>query len=318
MSKQFWNNPKTKTARLVAFQLFLMAAWFFIGWRGREVALLSNQEMIVMEQARQYILNYEDYKRQPISESQLTQAAIRGMINDLDDPRAVYFEPEIAARVQEDRTGFYAGIGMSGDVKNGRLYITDVNLDEPAANYGLLSGDIVLEIDGYRLRDDMRYEEISVLIRGKEGTTVTMVVLRDGEELTFTIPRKASETVTHEMLNDRIGYISLNLYTKNASEEMYDGLTTLLTHEPSGLIWDLRGNGGGSLTETVQILDYFIDGGTVMYVESKSMAQTITYTVNAGGIAVDVPLVVLIDDHSYSAPETTAAAGIREAVYCPT
>jgi carboxyl-terminal processing protease len=229
------------------------------------------------------------------------------MLYHIGDPRAVFFEPEIVAREREDMRGNYAGTGMAGEMRNGRLEITQVNPAEPADQAGLQAGDAVVKVDDWELQQDTTYKEVSLMIRGPEGSTVHLTVQRGGEVLEFDVVRKAPVVVVTRTIESNVAYVYLQNFGLSSSREMQRGLENLLAEDPQGLIWDLRGNGGGALTETVKILDYFLGEQVLFYSEDKN-DTLVPYYGTEGGIAAEIPLVVLIDSHSYSAPEVAAAA----------
>jgi carboxyl-terminal processing protease len=283
--------------------IVLSVAWFLIGWRVREFFL--NEDILLVEQGRNIILNY--YNGDTPSSKELTYAALRGMLYSIDDPRAVFYQPEIVARKHQDDQGRHAGTGMMGEMRDGGLEITYVNPGEPADQSGLQAGDIVVKVDDWELEEDTTYTEASLMIRGPEGSTVHLTVQRGDEILEFDVMRKAPMVVITRTIEPDIAYLYLQSFVSNAPDEMKQGLESLLASDPQGLIWDLRGNGGGALTATVGILDYFFsDEGVLFYAEEKSGVMT-PFHGTSGGIATEIPLVVLIDGRSYSAPELAAA-----------
>jgi carboxyl-terminal processing protease len=294
---------KLRKHKTTIIMIVLSVAWFLIGWRVREFFL--NEDVLLVEQGRNIILNY--YNGDTPSSRELSYAALRGMLYSIGDPRAVFYGPEIVARKREDDQGRHAGTGMWGEMRNGGLEITHVNSGDPAEQAGLRVGDVVVEVDGWKLKEDTTYTEVSLMIRGPEGSTVHLTVRRGDEILEFDVVRKAPVLVSTRVIEPDIAYLYLQDFGFNASRETKQGLEELLTHDPKGLIWDLRGNGGGSLTVTLEILDgFFADEEVLFYSEEKGGVLT-PFHGTSGGIATEIPLVVLIDGHSYSAPELAAA-----------
>ena len=283
--------------------IVLSIAWFIIGWRVREIFL--NQDILLVEQGRNIIL--ENYDGDTPSSRELSYAALRGMLYHIGDPRAVFYEPEIIAREREDSRGHYAGTGMAGDMQNGRLEVTQVNPGDPADQAGVQAGDAVIKIDDWELQENTTYKEVSLMIRGPKGSTVHLTVQRGDDILEFDVMRKTPIVVLTRTLESDIAYLYLRDFGLSSSREMQRGLENLMADDPQGLIWDLRGNGGGALTETVKIMDYFLGEQVLLY--SKDKTDTLVpYYGTDGGIATEIPLVVLIDSHTYSAPEVAAAA----------
>ncbi len=283
--------------------IVLSVAWFLIGWRVREFFL--NADILVIEQGRSIILDY--YNGDTPSSKELTYAALRGMLYSIGDPRAVFYEPEIVARKIEDDQGKHAGTGMAGEVRDGGLEIAYVNPGEPAEQAGLQAGDVVVGVDGRELREDVTYTEVSLMIRGPEGSTVHLTVQRGDETLEFDVTRKAPVIVITRTIEPDIAYLYLQDFGSSTPREMKRGLESLLADDPQGLIWDLRGNGGGALTATLQILDYFFADEEVLFYSEEKGGVLTSFHGSSGGIATEIPLVVLIDGHSYSGPELAAA-----------
>jgi len=305
VSGQKWYRApveKLRQHKTTIIMIVLSVAWFLIGWRVREFFLSA--DILMVEQARSIILNY--FSGDPPSSRELTYAALRGMLYSIGDPRAVFYEPEIAARKHEDNRGQYAGTGMLGEMRDEGLEIIHVNPGEPADQAGLQAGDVIVGVDGWELKENTTYEETSLMIRGPEGSAVHLTVQRDDEVLEFDVVRKAPVVVITRTIEPDIAYLYLQNFGLNSPQEVKQGLEGLLADDPQGLIWDLRGNGGGALTATVEILDYFLDEGVLFYAEEKGDILT-PYHSTSGGIATDIPLVILIDGRSYSAPELAAA-----------
>ncbi len=294
---------KLQKHKTTLIMIVLSVAWFLIGWRVREFFL--NEDILLVEQGRNIILNY--YNGDTPSSRDLTYAALRGMLYNIDDPRAVFYEPEIVARKIEDAQGRYAGTGMVGEMRNGGLEVIYVNPGEPAEQAGLQAGDVVVGVDGWELEKDTTYTEASLMIRGPEDSTVHLTVRRGDEIIEFDVVRKPPVLVITRTIEPDIAYLYLQNFGFTAPREMKQGLEELRTYDPQGLIWDLRGNGGGPLTATLEILDdFFADKEVLFYSEEKDGVLTPFHGTN-GGIATELPLVVLIDGHSYSAPELAAA-----------
>jgi carboxyl-terminal processing protease len=229
------------------------------------------------------------------------------MLYSIGDPRAVFYEPEIVARKHEDDRGRHAGTGMVGEMQDGGLEIAYVNPGEPAEQAGLQAGDVVVGVDDWKLKEDMTYTEVSLMIRGPEGSTVHLTVQREDEILEFDVVRKAPIIVITRTIEPDIAYLYLQDFGFSTPREMKRGLESLLADDPQGLIWDLRGNGGGPLTATLEILDYFFADEQVLFYSEEKGGVLVPFHGTNGGIATEIPLVVLIDGHSYSAPELAAA-----------
>lgn len=243
---------------------------------------------------------------------EVTFAAIRGMLVAVGDPYNAFIEPTEAAIMAEDATGEYEGIGAwIGMSVDGRPRIEGVFEDGPAERAGLQAGDYILQVDGTPVAGLTLYEVIA-MIRGPEGTSVTLLISREGEPdpLEFTITRARLETpVTEaEMLEGDIGYIRLyDFSTVVSGERVEQDLESLLNQGAQSLILDLRGNPGGQVAEAVEIADLFLDDGVIL-IERWKGGRIDRPQAHAGEIGENIPLVVLVDRNSASASEILAGA----------
>jgi carboxyl-terminal processing protease len=241
---------------------------------------------------------------------QRAYSAIRGMLETLDDDYTSFSEPSIAEIRRTDNTGSFEGIGAHVTMnEDDILEIVQTFKDSPAENAGLLSGDLVLAVDGQSIVGFGIYDAIT-LIRGPEGTTVTLAVQRgDGEPFDVVIVRARLDIpiIESELLDGSIGYVQLYEFSSPATERLESAIDSLFEQGATSLILDLRGNPGGFLEQAVQVSDLFLDEGLVL-IERRSDGGEVEFTSTAEGLAQDVPLVVLIDGGSASASEIVAGA----------
>jgi carboxyl-terminal processing protease len=246
------------------------------------------------------------------SEQQRAYGATQGMVMSFGDPNTAFIEPEQAAVFREDVTGSFEGIGAAVQMDElGRLYIVEPYSGKPAAEAGLQEGDIILEVDGVSIQGMNLYEAIA-LIRGPTDTTVTLTIFREGEGEPFEVPvvraRIEIEIVEAERLKGDIGYVSLAEFNRGASAEIGEAIEQIsIEGELSGLIFDLRNNPGGLLDEAILVASQFIEEGTVTIERGNDGFEQI-FTARPNGIAVDMPLVVLVNGGSASSSEIVAGA----------
>jgi carboxyl-terminal processing protease len=241
----------------------------------------------------------------------ITYAAIRGMLDTLDDKYTAFIEPEVAAILEEDATGKFEGIGAFVDTdESDKLRIVDTFEDGPAAKAGLTAGDRVVAVDGRSIIGDPLYEAIGE-IRGPAGSKVTLTVEREGRsepfDVTVTRARLEIPIVEAEMRHDGVGYIRLREFSATASDSLEEGLRSLLEQDPKGIVLDLRQNPGGWLDEAIDVADLFL-GERVVAVERFSDGRERRFRSQAGDIAEDIPLAVLVNNGSASASEIVAGA----------
>ncbi len=238
--------------------------------------------------------------------------AIRGMVNAYGDNDTAFIEPSRAAIFREDVSGSFEGIGAAVRMDEmGRLVIAEPFAGRPAAESGVLRGDIVLAVDGTSLQGLSLYEAIG-LIRGPAGTAVVLTVFRDGVDEPFDLSvvraRIEIEVVESERLEGDIGYISLTEFSRGATGKIAQAITDLSAEGAlSGLILDLRDNPGGLLDESIFVSSQFIDEG-VITIERLKGSEDQVFEAQPGGVAIDVPLVILVNRGSASASEIVAGA----------
>lgn len=256
-------------------------------------------------------LVHEQYVDQPVDKEILMRGAIDGMLESLGDAHTTYMEPEQYEMLTTHLEGEdeYEGIGAWVDTTGNYLEIISPMPGSPAEVAGLKSGDKVLAIDG----EDMTGidgEVVRKQVLGPAGSSLQITILREGEEpFDVVIIRESINVPSLEsrMLEENIGYIHLFLFGDNSKDELRQALEELLEQNAKGLILDLRGNGGGYLQSAIDVSSEFIDDGVVMYEEFGDGERT-TYEARKGGIATDIPMVVLINEGSASASEIVAGA----------
>ncbi len=238
--------------------------------------------------------------------------AVRGMVNAFGDENTAFIEPGRAAIFREDVSGSFEGIGAAVRMDElGRLVIAEPFAGRPAAEAGVLRGDVVIAVDGTSLQGLSLYEAIG-LIRGPAGSTVVLTIFRDGIDEPFEVPvvraRIEIEVVGSERLAGDIGYVRLTEFSRGATGKMAEAIKALNSEGPlKGLVLDLRDNPGGLLDESIFVSSQFIDEG-VITIERLKGDEDQVFEAQAGGVAPDVPLVVLVNRGSASASEIVAGA----------
>ena len=243
----------------------------------------------------------------------LTHAAIRGMLESLDDRFVAFVEPDVAAMQAEDESGEFQGIGawIDMDPETGELIIIDTFEGSPAEVAGLEAEDRVLAVDGVSIIDRSIYEAIQ-LIRGPEGSTVTLLVEREGVdepfEIEITRARVEIPLTEAEVRDDGVAYVRLyDFQATVTSDRLRQALETALAEDPEGLVFDLRGNGGGRLDEAIDVADLFLADGLIL-IERWGDGRENTYDAQPGELAEEIEMVVLVDRASASASEIVAGA----------
>ncbi len=236
---------------------------------------------------------------------------IRGYLQSLNDPYSVYYTAEEYASFMEDTGGEYVGVGVqvSQDVDTKVITVVKV-FDGPALEAGILAEDIITKVGDVDV-STMEIDAVVDLIKGEEGTEVTITVYRgsDSKEHEYTMPRKKVEnpTVEYKMLDNNIGYIQVSSFYEVTGEQFVEGIINLQAQGMEGLIVDLRDNGGGLLEIAVSMLDFILPEGKIVYTEDKDGNVTSQYTSDEEN-QFNMPLAVLVNGYSASASEIFAGA----------
>lgn len=244
-------------------------------------------------------------------EQQKQDGIVKGYLEGLDDPYSVYYTAEEYASFMEDTEGEYVGIGVQVSQNAETKVITVVKVfDGPAKEAGIKDNDIITKVEGKDV-SDQDIDAVVDKIRGVEGTEVTVTVYRssDGEDHDFTVKRRKVEnpTVEYKMLDNKIGYIEVSSFYEVTADQYTTAVKDLEKQGMKGLIVDLRNNGGGLLDTAVEMLDFMLPAGKLVYTEDKEGNVTSEYK------STDVeqftkPLAVLVNGYSASASEIFAGA----------
>jgi carboxyl-terminal processing protease len=256
------------------------------------------------------VLEQEFYGELP-EESELPYAAIEGVISATGDPYTAFLDPIRAEILKTDLQGGFEGIGATVRLRpDGKLEIVQPLPGWPAIQAGVRAKDVVLEVDEVEVQGMSLYEAIS-LIRGPAGTVVHLLIEREDveEPLEIEIERARIElpVIESEVLEGDIGYVRLSEFGETATDDLEDALRELNAEELRGLIFDLRGNRGGFLSTAVEVTSQFVGEGPIL-IERFRDGREQRYPAMRGGLALDVPLVVLVDGSSASASEIAAGA----------
>lgn len=256
---------------------------------------------------RELVVNYiED-----INVSEVMKTGIDEMLSSLD-PYTVFISEAEIEDVRFITTGQYGGIGTRIQPRGDFIMITDPYEGFPAHKAGLIPGDIILEINGQTTRT-RREDEVRTLLQGQPGTTIDMLIERDGERFTRSLQREVIRipNIPYKgMLDETTAYIKLTGFTQRAGREVRDAITELGNdHSIEALVLDLRGNGGGLLHEAVNVTNLFVDRNKlVVNTKGRLEDRTSTHRTLNEPFDAEIPLVVLVDRVSASASEIVAGA----------
>lgn len=251
------------------------------------------------------------YYQEETDKELLVEDIYKGMMSSLGDPYSTYYSEEELNDLMEQSEGIYYGIGayVSLDAVTGYAKISGVIEGTPAQESDLRDGDIIYEVDGVSAYG-MELEEVVALIKGEEGTTVHLTLVRDGETdyIEKDVYRKKIEspTVNYEMLENNQGYVQITEFDDVTADQFAEALAVLREQGMKGMILDLRSNPGGNLTTVVDICQMLLPEGLIVYTEDRNGNRQ-EYTCD-GTREFEFPLVVLINGYSASASEILAGA----------
>lgn len=242
-------------------------------------------------------------------ETAMQDAAAEAMIESLGDRWSYYIPAAQYSDYLDQMANSYVGIGVTIQVTedNFGFLLTKVNEGGPADQAGMLPGDKIVAVDGTEVRG-WAINDTSALVKGEENTTVDITVERAGEEITLTVTRMLVETpvATAKMLEGNVGLITIVNFDTRCASETIAAMDSLLEQGAEKLIFDVRYNPGGYVTELVAVLDHILPRGDLFRsVDYKGKEEV---EVSDADCIVGIPMAVLINGESYSAAEFFAAA----------
>lgn len=250
-----------------------------------------------------------NYYKTDVDDDALTEGLYRGMVAALEDPYSEYYSEEELNAVMNQTQGIYYGIGayIGLDEEMQIAKIVGVFEGSPAEAAGLQEGDLIIEVAG-ESTVGMSTTEVVTYIKGEEGTSVHVKFSRDGEIFERDIVRKKIEspTVTHEMMEDSIGYVRITEFDEVTVQQFEDALADLRAQDMKGLILDLRDNPGGNVTTVLEIARQLLPKGLIVYTEDRDGNREEQSC--DGRHEIKEPLAVLVNGNSASASEILAGA----------
>ncbi len=249
----------------------------------------------------------------PVGDHELLQAAIRGMVSSLD-PYSAYLDGDEYDEVKISSSGQYSGIGIEVAMEDDEVVVVSPFEGSPAAAAGIRHGDVIVSIDGIPVNTTNLSDTIGRM-RGKEGTTVKIGILREGaaEPLQFTLKRSRVElrSVKSELLEPGTGYVRISQFSETTGEDLEASLKDLHKRNGAplkGLVLDLRNNPGGVLEAAVSVSDVFLDSGLIVTAKGRTPESKFEMYATPGDALNGAPIVVLINGGSASAAEIVAGA----------
>ena len=283
-------------------------------------------EPVKAEQIETVTLPYEELRKfteifgrikrdyvEPVSDKKLLEDAIKGMLAGLD-PHSAYLDVEQYKGLKEGTTGQFGGLGIEVTMENGFVKVVSPIDDTPAAEAGIMAGDIVVRLDDQPVKG-MTLTDAVKIMRGEPGSDILLTVIREGETAPLKIEITRAiinvKSVKSRMLEKDYGYLRISSFQSRTGQGVVDAVNELKKENGSdlkGLVLDLRNNPGGVLNAAVDVSDAFLEKGLVVYTEGRIKNSEMRFNAAPGDIVNGVPVVVLINAGSASASEIVAGA----------
>jgi len=268
-----------------------------------------------LEDLRTFVEVFERVKAayvEPVTDQQLLENAIRGMLDNLD-PHSAYLVADDFKQLQESTSGEFGGLGIEVGIEDGVLKIIAPIDDSPAERAGIRAGDLIIRLDGQTTQGMSMMEAVSKM-RGKPGEKIVLTLVRDGGQpfdVKLTRAVIKSKSVRSRLLENNYGYLRISQFQQASGKETRQALAELKKANGKalkGLVVDLRNNPGGVLQAAVEVVDQFIESGLITYTKGRLEGSDLRFFASGKDNSEGVPVVVLINEGSASAAEIVAGA----------
>jgi carboxyl-terminal processing protease len=247
-----------------------------------------------------------------VDDKALVRGAIDGMLASLD-PHSSYVDAVDFQNMQILTTGNYGGLGLSVTMQDGAVKVIAPQEDTPAFRAGIKSGDYITHIDGQLIFGETLDEAITSM-RGQPGTKIALTIVRPGRDKPIEVSLVREIIVQKPVkweVKDGIGYININTFSENTGADVRGaiaGIDRALGHRPLGYVVDLRDNGGGLLSQAIEVSDAFLSEGEIVSQRGREKADIERYFARPGDLANGLPVIVLVNAGTASASEIVAGA----------
>ncbi|MDR2650200.1 MAG: S41 family peptidase [Clostridiales bacterium] len=293
-----------------AGMMLLAAAFFMFGWVKDVYNRVTRQPLTVDEKIGEIMGVLDAHSINPYKQDELRESMFRGLVAGVGDPYTTYFDEKSLNSFMQSTEGTYGGIGVvvKSDPKDNLVTVVTAYEGAPGALAGLRANDKFMKINGLDITDSS-LDDVTSMTKGQAGTSVRITIYRESEDRTFdvNVVRQKIDipTIFKKVLADNIGYIRISAFDRVTLDQFIKAYDELQDEETDGLIIDLRNNPGGLLDVVTKIADILVPEGIIVYTEDKSGRREYT---NSDKKAVDVPLVILVNENSASASEVLSGA----------
>lgn len=313
-------NQRYKIAMIIIFTVFITfmlttLGIFFIFLNGKQIGKYvlvtpTEENENISNKLSKYRTIIDKYYLGEVDEAKLEEGAIKGYIEGLDDQYTEYISKEEMKNYLDETKGNYVGIGvyMVKNTEKNMIQVLATIKGSPAEEQGIQPGDLIKSVDGIEYTaDDLSM--IATKIKGDEGISVKLEIVRGSEIINYEFARKiiVVNQVEGKVINDNIGYIQISSFDEETSKQFKQKYEELQAQNIKGLIIDLRNNGGGIVSEALNIADFIADKDSVLLYEvDKNQKETIKKAKE--NPLVTVPVVVLVNKNSASSSEILCGA----------
>lgn len=318
MSKQKWEEKKTSLGNAIIMSAVMLVAGIFVGvncnnWFSGFAPYLGIQGNVsadvdwspLNEVYNKLATTYNG----EISKEEIVEGAKKGLVESLGDIYTVYMDSEETSDFYNDLHGNVgSGIGVEMGLRDGYVRVLRTLPDNPARKAGILAGDIIYKVNGEEVYN-LSTDEIAKKVRGETGSEVTVTVVRDGEEKSFTMKREAINNVSAYVEYDgKTAIITVTRFDNNTGTMVQGFAKEFVDKGINKVILDLRGNGGGYVSAAQDLLSLWLDNEKILVQKSKHFGNTNTNSGAGKAILKDMETVVLVNGSTASASEIVAGA----------
>ena len=280
---------------------FIVTMYYSLNIFNSKVANVSEREEQYAKLAEIDTIIRNNYLGE-IDEEALMDSLADGYVDGLEDKYSVYMNQEEYKQYQQQNAGELIGIGVTATLDDsGYLEVVSVSSESPAEAGGLMAGDMIIRIDDADVLA-MGYENAINAIRGEDGTVINITYRRDSEEYTVSITRKRVKDsgISYRMI-DTLGYVQIQDFNATTPADFEYAVNDMMSQGATGLIFDLRGNGGGLVSSVAEMLDFLLPEGDLVSQTNSKKETTVLYTSDSD--CIDLPMVCLMNGDTASAAE---------------
>ena len=318
MSKQKWEEKKTSLGNAIIMSAVMLVAgiivganwqnWFggFAPYLGIDADVKSDIDWSALDEVYNKLATTYNGE---VSKEDIVEGAKKGLTESLGDIYTVYMDSDESAEFYKDLHGDVgSGIGVEMGLRDGYIRVLRTLPDNPARKAGILAGDIIYKVDGEEVYN-LSTDEIAKKVRGETGSEVTVTVVRDGEEKSFTMKREAINNVSAYVEYDgKTAIITVTRFDDNTGTIVQGFAKEFAGKGINKIILDLRGNGGGYVSAAQDLLSLWLDNEKILIQKSKHFGDSTTNSSAGKAVLKDMETIVLVNGSTASASEIVAGA----------